>query len=117
MCKEMFPGQCTYTFNSIDNALVLSESLDEKAVQTLVDIAIADLFPENCDKWHATNHGIHARYVEELVKRKDTVREETARGDDSLLHALRDVVVDDVMKIFPYVLICCPEAVRCSRIT
>ena len=113
----MFPGQCTYTFNSINNALVLSESLDEKAVQTLVDIAIADLFPENCDKWRATNQGIHARYIEELAKRKDTVREEIARGEDALRHALHDVVVNDVLKLFPYVLICCPEAVRCSRIT
>jgi hypothetical protein len=113
----MFPGQYTYTFNSMDNALVLSESLDEKAVQTLVDIAIADLFPENCDKWRTTNQGIHARYMQELAKRKDTVHEEIARGEDSLRGVLRDVVVEDVMKIFPYVLICCPEAVRCSRIT
>jgi hypothetical protein len=86
-------------------------------VQTLVDIAIADLYPEICDKWRATNQGIHARYIEELAKRKDTVREEIARGEDSLPHALRDVVVDDVMKLFPYVLLCCPEAVRCSRFT
>jgi hypothetical protein len=113
----MFPGQCTYTFNSIDNALVLSESLDEKAVQTLVDIGIADLFPENCDKWRTTNQGIHARYMQELAKRKDMIREEIITREHSLRHALREVVVEEVMATFPYVLLCGPEAVRCSRFT
>ncbi|KAI0253468.1 hypothetical protein BJV78DRAFT_1153084 [Lactifluus subvellereus] len=85
----------------IDNALVLSESLDENAVQTLVNIAIADLFPEDCDKWRATNEGIRARYMQELAKRKDKVREEIVRGEGSLRRVLRDVLVEDVMKLFP----------------
>ena len=117
MYKNEFPGDYAYALHSIDNALVLSESLDENAVQTLVNVAIADLFPEDCDKWRATNQDICAKYMQELAKRKDMIREEIITGEHSLRHALREVVVEDVMAVFPYVLLCGPEAVRCSRFT
>jgi hypothetical protein len=85
----------------MDNAVVLSEDLEEKAVQTLVNVAIEDLFPEPCAKWRAANQDIHAKYEQELVKRKDTISQEIAKGEDSLFRILREVVVEDVMKLFP----------------
>lgn len=48
----------THILHRINNALILSEELEENAVRTLVDVAIADLFPELCDNWHATNQDI-----------------------------------------------------------
>jgi F0F1-type ATP synthase membrane subunit b/b' len=81
-------------------------------VQILVDIAIADIFPEHCDKWRATNQDIRARYIQELTKRKDTVREEIVREEDSLRRVLREAVVEDVVKLFPYVLFGCRQVVR-----
>jgi hypothetical protein len=92
--------------------LVLSESLDENAVQILIDAAIADLFPEQCDKWRATNRDIRARYMQESTKVKDTVRERIVRGEDSMRRVLREIVAEDVMKLFPCVLFDCPQAVR-----
>jgi F0F1-type ATP synthase membrane subunit b/b' len=86
----------------MDNAVVLSEDLEEKAVQTLVNVVIEDLFPEACDKWRVANQDIHAKYEQELVKRKDTISQEIAKGEDSLLRILREVVVEDVMKLFPW---------------
>jgi hypothetical protein len=85
----------------MDNAIVLSEDLEESTVQALVEIAFGDLFPELCDIWHATITDICSRYKEELVKRKDTVRQEIARGVDSLYNVLREVAVKDVIRLFP----------------
>jgi len=83
----------------------LSEELEEYAVEALVDIAISSLFPEPCEKWRSANQDIHARYEEELEKRRDIVSQEIARGEDSLRHTLRELVVEDVLKLFPYVLV------------
>jgi len=85
----------------MDNAIVLSEGLEESTVRALVEIAFGDLFPELCDNWHATTTDICSRHKEELAKRKDTVRQEIARGMDSLHNALREVVVKDVTRLFP----------------
>jgi hypothetical protein len=83
----------------MNSALVLSESLDEKAVQILVSVAIAERFPDQCDKWHTMSNGARAMLVHEL--RKETIRKEVNRGEDSLRRLLREAVVEDVMKLFP----------------
>ncbi len=88
----------------MNSSLVLSESLDEKAVQILVSVAIAELFPETSDKWRARNQGARAKFMEEFTERKETVRKEVIRGDDSLRRVLHEAVIEDVMGLFPYVL-------------
>jgi hypothetical protein len=98
-------GPYTHVLHRIDNALILSEELEESSVRALVDVAIANIFPELCDKWHATNQDIRSRYNEELGKRMDMVHQEIARGLNSLQCTLREVVVENVLRLFPYVLI------------
>lgn len=85
----------------INSALVLSETLDEKAVQILVSVAIAERFPEQCDKWRTRSHGARSVFMQELTERKETIRNEVIRGEDSLRRVLREAVVEDVMKLFP----------------
>jgi hypothetical protein len=87
----------------MDNALILSEELEENAVKTLIPVALEDLFPEPCEKLRITNEDIRARYRQEFTKRKDTVCQELAKEEDSLRRGLREVVVEDVKKLFPYV--------------
>ncbi|KAI0250873.1 hypothetical protein BJV78DRAFT_1393001 [Lactifluus subvellereus] len=84
-----------------NNVLVLSESLDENSVQTLVKIALADLFPERCNTWRAMIRDTRTLFAQELQTRKDTVRRELLGRVDSLRRVLRDAVVDDVTKLFP----------------
>ncbi len=98
------PLSYTHVLHRIDNALILSEELEESVVQALIDVALADLFPELCDEWRATNQDIRARYKEELRKRKDMVYQEITKGGDSLQCTLREVVIEDVLRLFPYVL-------------
>lgn len=85
----------------MSSALVLSETLDEKAVQILVGVAIAERFPEQCDKWRTRSQGARTMFMQELTARKETIRKEVIRGEDSLIRVLREAVVEDVMKLFP----------------
>ena len=84
------------------NALVLSENLDEKAVQILASVAIKKRFPEQYYKWRTKSHGARSMFVQELSK-KETIRKEIIRGEDSdsLRGLLREAVVEDVKKLFP----------------
>jgi hypothetical protein len=85
----------------MSSALILSEILDEKAVQILVGIAIAERFPEQCDKWRTRSRGARSAFMQELTEKKDTIRKEVLRGEDSLRGLIREAIVEDVMKLFP----------------
>ncbi len=84
--------------------MVLSETLDENAVQILASVAIAERFPEQCDRWRARNQGARTKFMQELMERKETVRKEVIRGEVSLRRVLYEAVVEDVMRLFPLVL-------------
>lgn len=90
--------------NRKDNAVVLSETLDENAMQTLLDLFIADKYPKQCDEWHATKKNISDFYAGERTKREHIVFEELASKGHEMRRVLRDAVVKDVMALFPCVL-------------
>jgi hypothetical protein len=90
---------------SEENSLVLSESLDEDAVQTLVEVALSTIFPKQCDEWRATKKDVRRSFHEDMEKGQQKICQELNGQESSLRHALRDAVVDDVTKLFPYVFI------------
>ncbi|KAH9047539.1 hypothetical protein EDB83DRAFT_2267127 [Lactarius deliciosus] len=97
-----------YTFTQValkqllmNSALVLSETLDDNAVQILVGVAIAERFPEQCDRWRARSQAARARFMQAFMEKKETIRKEVIRGEHSLKRVLHEVVVEDVMKLFP----------------
>lgn len=92
---------CSHFFSK-NNALVLSEELEENAVEILVRIAVEGLFPESCVRWRTAKTKICARFKQELTKKEDTVHQEVARGEGSLRRALHEAITKDVMKLFPY---------------
>lgn len=83
--------------------MVLSTSLDENAVQTLVDIVISDLFPKPCKEWRAVKRDIRDICNRESTKRQGVVFQELASKEDALRRVLREAIVEDVMGLFPYV--------------
>lgn len=85
----------------MNNALNLSEELEENAVKILVGIAVEDLFPVSCAKWRTAKKEICARYKRELAKKEDIVHQEIARGEGSLRCALHEAITKDVLKLFP----------------
>jgi hypothetical protein len=82
--------------------MILSATLDESAVQILVDI-VSDLFPKICEDWNAAKQDIPHRCKMELTKQKDSAFQELASKEDTLRSILREAVVEDVMSSFPYV--------------
>jgi hypothetical protein len=84
--------------------VVLSETLDENAMQTLLDLFIADKFPKQCDEWHFAKKNISDFYARERTKREHNVFEELASKEHEMRRVLRDAVVEDVMALFPCVL-------------
>jgi hypothetical protein len=87
----------------MDNTLILSEGLEENAVQTLILVALDELLPEPCEKLRIVSEDIRNRYGQEFEKRKAAVCQDIAKAEDSLRRGLREVVVEDVLKLFPYV--------------
>jgi hypothetical protein len=72
-------------------------------VQTLIDIAISDLFPIQCREWAAAKHDIHEMCNLESVVRQDSVLQELSSEEDALLCVLREAIVREVVALFPYV--------------
>ncbi len=83
--------------------MVLSEALDENAMQSLLDLSIAGKFPKQCNEWHAVKKDTSDFYSRERTKREHTVFEELGSKDE-MQCALRGAVVEDVMALFPCVL-------------
>ncbi|KAF8267057.1 hypothetical protein EI94DRAFT_1731643 [Lactarius quietus] len=83
------------------NALVLSEDLDQESVQTLVDLALKDLLPAQCDEWLFSSQYIRETFLQERREKKNAVVRDIASTKDSLQHELRDEVVNRVISIFP----------------
>ena len=84
--------------------LVLSESLGEVAIRILIDVAISGIFRQQCEEFNARTIDTRNSFHQELAKRQDQVRREVCRQEPSLRLALRDEVVNDVIKVFPCVM-------------
>jgi hypothetical protein len=93
-----------HCLNRKDNAIILSETLDENAMQTLLDISITDIFPKQCDEWHVTKKNISNFHSREWIKKQQSALEELATKEHEMRRVLYDAVVGEVMALFPYVL-------------
>ncbi|KAI0280129.1 hypothetical protein BGY98DRAFT_965783 [Russula aff. rugulosa BPL654] len=124
------PQPCPEDYNkhTKNNALVLSEELEEDAVEILVRIAVEGIFPESCARWCTAKKEICARRKQELAKKDDAVCQDVAGGEVSLRRVLHEAVTKDVMKLFPSIergrlsrasddLRTDPEASACRRIS
>ena len=90
-----------YLFDRNENAVVLSEALDETGIDIVIDLAFSKIFPEQCNMWRVTKKGVHERFKNEVAERSEAACQDLLRGEDSLRRALRESVVDHVTKLFP----------------
>lgn len=93
-----------YCLNSKDNTMVLSETLDENAIQTLLDLFIANKFSKPCDEWLAMKTNISDIHSRELTKKQQNAVEELTAKEHKIRHVFYDAIVGDVMVFFPCVL-------------
>ncbi|KAH8993666.1 hypothetical protein EDB83DRAFT_2325213 [Lactarius deliciosus] len=84
-----------------ENTLVLSEDLDENAVQNLIDIALRDLFPRQCEEWNGIKQYIQDIFMQERREKKSAIDRDIADTENNLRYALREEVIDHVIGSFP----------------
>jgi hypothetical protein len=85
----------------MDNAFVLSETLDEDKVKALNRIAISALFPGLCDEWLALKQDIYDIFRRESTNRKGVVFREIVTKEGPLRRILREAVIEEVVSLFP----------------
>ena len=85
----------------MNNSLVLSEDLDEDSVQTLVDVSLGDILPEQCNEWVSSSQQIREAMMRERREKKSAVARDITNAKSSLEHVLREEVVNHVISIFP----------------
>ena len=76
-------------------------SLDKDAVQILVNVALSRIFPVQCNSWHAAMKTTRERFQKDLTEKQNKACEDLVHQEASLRRALRDAVVEDVIKRFP----------------
>lgn len=72
-------------------------------MQSLVDVALGTLFPEQCAEWLSLKQCIHHNFMRERTEKESAVARDIAKMEVPLQHALREEVVGHVISIFPYV--------------
>jgi hypothetical protein len=82
----------------------LAETLDESAMQILIDIHLADAFPKQCEEWDRAKQGISQESATEKAMRQHAGFAELANQENALRRVLRDAVIEDLMAVFPCVL-------------
>lgn len=94
--------------------MVLSENLDENAIQILLDLHLAHAFPEQCNEWQRARQDISDRLTRESVKGERARLEKLASEENALHCVLHDAVVQKVMALFPFVLFVNSPAPKCG---
>ena len=93
--------------------MVLSENLDENAIQILLDLHLAHAFPEQCNEWQSANQEISDIVSQEWIKER-TGLEKLASEKDTLRCVLRGTVIQGVMTLFPCVLFVISPIAKCD---
>jgi hypothetical protein len=80
--------------------LRLSESLDEKALKTLVrTTTISTQFPKECEAWENRRIEIEKRFQKIIEQRQAEVHVETEHG--ILESTVQEAVINEILKAFP----------------
>ena len=73
----------------------LSETLDDKALETLMSIGLSARFPKECESWEERRIEIEKRCQNPYTKRRSEI---PAR---SIQEMVREAVIGEILKAFP----------------
>ncbi|KAI9511015.1 hypothetical protein F5148DRAFT_1281300 [Russula earlei] len=83
-----------------ENALVLSDSLDENAVRILVDVALSSLFPKQCEEWRAVTRDTREQFRQELIGKQE-IACKRLRCKEASLESAQHTKVGDFLRSIP----------------
>ena len=84
-----------------DVVLCLSETLDDKAVKTLMRLGLSTRFPEEYEAWERRRTKIEKRFQKILAERREETHATLEQDSRDIEAKARDGVTVEILKAFP----------------
>ena len=84
-----------------DVVLCLSETLDDKAVKTLMRLGLSARFPEEYEAWEKRRTEIEKRFQKILAERQEETHATLEKDSRDIEAKARDGVTVEILKAFP----------------
>ena len=102
----MSSGQLSFILRKLycsedDVVLCLSETLDDKAVKTLMRLGLSSRFPEEYEAWEKHRTKIEKRFKTTLAERQEETRATLEQGSGDIEARAREAVIVEILKAFP----------------
>ncbi|KAI9460718.1 hypothetical protein F5148DRAFT_1377366 [Russula earlei] len=86
-----------------DVVLCLSDTIDDKSLETLMELGLKSKFPSEYTNWRKAREEIAHRFQETLVTRQEEMNAKLEQDFEGIRVKLREAVVVEVLKAFPSV--------------
>jgi hypothetical protein len=90
------------SYHSVDDAvLCLSETIDDKSLESLMELGLKTEFQNEYADWTKGRKEISRRFKETLAKRQAEMNAKLQQGFEDMRVKLREAVIFEVLKAFP----------------
>ena len=86
--------------------LCLSEEIDDKSLDTLMNLGLRNRFPNEFATWERRREEIKQRFQGIRAERQKEMHTMLERNLEDIRVKLREAVIIEVLKAFPWVLVC-----------
>jgi hypothetical protein len=84
-----------------DVVLCLSESLEDKALKSLMRLGLSTRFPEVYEAWESQGVKIEEHFQRALAERQDEIHATLEKNSGEIEASVREVVLGEILKAFP----------------
>jgi hypothetical protein len=84
---------------SKSGGLRFDRNMDEGAINMLIRYSLLERFPAECEAWNQRKEGTRKA----LQREENMIKENLIHSSEELQNILREAIVDEIVKIFPYV--------------
>jgi hypothetical protein len=81
--------------------LCISETLDDKAVKTLMRLGLSTRFPEEYEAWEKRRTEIEKRFQEIIAERHAETRATLEEDSGEVQAKIREAVISEILEAFP----------------
>ena len=81
--------------------LCLSESLNDKALKTLMRLGLSTRFPEVYEAWESQGIKIEEHFQRALADRQDEIYATLEKHSGEIQASVREVVLGEILNAFP----------------
>ena len=91
-------------FSGDDIVLCLSEKIGDRSLEILMKLGLRIWFPNECAAWEKRREEIKQRILGSRTERQKEMHAELERNFEDLKVRLREAVIIEVLKAFPWVM-------------